>query len=409
MAAQANDGSKKPIILTAGGSGGHITPLMAVAAELKRQKPSQRIIYIGQTGDSLGDIPAADPNIDEVFTVRAGKFRRYHGEGFKQLLDLKTMYLNIRDAIYVIIGLCQSWRLVGRLHPSIVFSRGGFVSVPVALGAALRGVPYITHDSDSTPSLANRLIARWAAVHAVALPADIYPYPAAKTVTTGIPLQSSFVPVTPEVRAHYRKDIDVPASADMLFIIGGGLGSQRVNGAVGQIVPHLLREFPKLIVVHGVGRANEAAMQAHYAAELPAADQGRVRVFGYLDDVYRYSGAADVVVTRAGATNLAEFALQGAACIVIPSPFLTGGHQMKTAQFLEDNGAAVVLDETSVLEDANRLAKQVSRLISAPAERQKLGTALAEFAKPHATRDIVTLIVKTAIASASEAPRRSRT
>ena len=158
------------VIVTGGGSGGHITPILAVAAELKRRDPKTRLIYVGQKGDGLADIPAADPNIDAVYAVQAGKFRRYHGEGWRQLLDLKMWFLNIRDAFYVLIGIWQSWRLMKRLRPDVIFSRGGFVSVPVALGGKFNGVPYITHDSDSIPSLANRLIARWAAVHAVALP-----------------------------------------------------------------------------------------------------------------------------------------------------------------------------------------------------------------------------------------------
>jgi UDP-N-acetylglucosamine--N-acetylmuramyl-(pentapeptide) pyrophosphoryl-undecaprenol N-acetylglucosamine transferase len=159
------------IVVTGGGSGGHITPILAVAAELKQLDKSIRIVYIGQTGDKLADIPAADPHIDEVFTVRAGKFRRYHGEGWRQLLDIDTQLKNVRDAILVLIGLWQSFWLVRRLQPQVIFSRGGFVSVPVSLGGWLNHVPYITHDSDSMPSLANRLIARWAHLHAVALPA----------------------------------------------------------------------------------------------------------------------------------------------------------------------------------------------------------------------------------------------
>src|SRR5665213_182798 len=105
----------KTIVLTGGGSGGHITPILAVAAELKRLRPGIRLVYIGQRGDALGDIPAKDENIDEVFTVRAGKFRRYHGEGLRQVLDISTMFKNIRDAFYVLVGLWQSWRFMGRI------------------------------------------------------------------------------------------------------------------------------------------------------------------------------------------------------------------------------------------------------------------------------------------------------
>jgi UDP-N-acetylglucosamine--N-acetylmuramyl-(pentapeptide) pyrophosphoryl-undecaprenol N-acetylglucosamine transferase len=384
------------IVLTGGGSGGHITPILAIAAELKRLQPSARIIYIGQRGDNLGDIPAQNKHIDEVFTVRAGKFRRYHGEGFKQLLDLPTMFKNIRDFFYVMAGMRQSRVLLRQLQPDVIFVKGGFVGVPVGLAAARLHIPYITHDSDAIPGLANRIIARWAVLHAVALPADVYTYPADKTVTTGIPLQADFVPVTATLRKQYRTEIDIPQSAKLLFIVGGGLGSQRVNQAVAEAVPHLLRELRDLHVVHVVGRANETDMQQYYATELKAAEQGRVRVLGFISDVYRYGGAADVVITRAGATNLAEFALQGKACIVVPSPFLTGGHQLKNAQYLADQKAAVVLDEAALTSDSNRLARQTSILLRDTKKQALLSTNLAQFAQPKATQELARLILNQA-------------
>jgi UDP-N-acetylglucosamine--N-acetylmuramyl-(pentapeptide) pyrophosphoryl-undecaprenol N-acetylglucosamine transferase len=381
------------IVLTGGGSGGHITPILAIAAELKRQKPHAKLIYIGQRGDHLGDIPAADPNIDEVYTVRAGKFRRYHGEGWKQLLHLPTQAKNLRDFFYVLIGLCQAHRLLKRLRPDVIFVKGGFVGVPVGLAAASLHQPYVTHDSDAIPGLANRIIARWAARHAVALPADIYAYPGKKTVTTGIPLSEHFVPVTPDRLRQYRHDIDVPEKAKLLFVIGGGLGSQLVNRAVAQAVPHLIAEYPDLYVVHGVGRANLAESERLYA-NLTSAQAQRVQVHDFISDVYRYSGAADLVVTRAGATNLAEFALQGKACIVIPSSFLTGGHQLKNADYLAEQGAAMVITEEELAADPNRLARGASDLLSQPDQCAALGKALHTFAKPHATAELAKLLLE---------------
>jgi UDP-N-acetylglucosamine--N-acetylmuramyl-(pentapeptide) pyrophosphoryl-undecaprenol N-acetylglucosamine transferase len=384
------------IILTGGGSGGHITPIQAVAAEIKRLKPKARLVYIGQTGDGLGDIPANDPNIDEVFTVRAGKFRRYHGEGLRQLLDLPTMAKNLRDAGYVIVGFFQSRKLLKQIQPEVIFIKGGFVGVPVGLAAAGLHVPYITHDSDAIPGLANRIIARWATKHAVALPADVYSYPADKTITTGIPLQAEFKPVGPELKLQYRAHLELPASAKVLFVIGGGLGSQRVNQAVAEAVPHLLHQFKDLYVIQAAGRANAAALKAAYAEKLGNEEQGRLQVHDYIPDVYRYSGAADIVITRAGATNLAEFAVQGRACIVIPSPFLTGGHQLKNAQYLADQQAALVLNEADLLADPHRLAKQVSELLRDPGRQKSLGQQLASFAKPKATEELARLILELA-------------
>lgn len=379
------------IVLTGGGSGGHITPLLAVAAELKKQQPGLHIVYIGHTGDKLADIPAKDSNIDEVFSVRAGKLRRYHGEGWKQVLDVPTMLLNIRDVFYLAIGMVQSWKLLKRLKPDTIFIKGGFVGVPVGLAAGHLGIPYITHDSDAIPGLANRIIARKAAKHAVAMPVDLYDYPAGKTVSTGIPLRAEFIPVTEAVKGQYRKDLDISPESKLLFVIGGGLGSRRINAAVAEAVPHLLGEYGDLQVIHAVGRGNEEAVAASYKA-LSASEQGRVHIESYVDDVFRYSGAADVVITRAGATNLAEFALQGKACIVIPSPFLASGHQLKNAEYLEDQGAAIVIDETELQSDSNRLARQVSKVLSDDGMRSMLGKKFSSFAKPDAAAQIAKLI-----------------
>jgi len=383
----------KTIALTGAGSGGHITPILAVAAEIKRLQPDTRLVYIGQRGDKLGDIPARHQAIDKVCVVRAGKFRRYHGEGFKQLLDIPTWFKNIRDFFYVLIGTYQSWRLLRQLRPEVIFVKGGFVGVPVGLAAASLHVPYITHDSDAIPGLANRIISRWAAKHAVALPPEAYNYPKSKTVMTGIPLQADFVPVNAALKAKYRDKLKLAAKAKVLFIIGGGLGSRTVNEAVAVAVPHLLREFPELVVIHGAGRANESDVQAVYNDKLSPAEQGRLQVRGYIDDVYRYSGAADIIITRAGATNLAEFALQGKACIVVPSPFLAGGHQLENARYLEEQGAALVLSETDLAADPNRLATQVSNLLSRPDQQRELGSRLAKFAKPDATGELARLIL----------------
>lgn len=384
------------IVLTGAGSGGHITPILAVAQEIKRQKPQAKLVYIGQTGDGLGDLPAKSPYIDEVLTVKAGKLRRYHGEGFRQLLDLPTTLKNIRDVFYTLIGIYQSHKLLKQLQPNVIFIKGGFVGVPVGLAAAKLRIPYITHDSDAIPGLANRLISRWAAKHAVALPEKVYNYPAGKTVTTGIPLQAGFEPVTEALSRSYRKELGIPEKAKFMFIIGGGLGSQRINRAVAEALPHLLAEYPDLYVAHSVGRQNLGEMEVSYDERLSESEQKRLKIYGYLDDVYRYSGAADIVITRAGATNLAEFALQGRACVVIPSPFLAGGHQLKNASYLEEQQAAAMLDENELTTDPLRLARLVSNLLKNESKRQKLGTNLARFAHPNATRDLAELILEQA-------------
>src|SRR5579883_1409738 len=124
------------IILTGGGSGGHITPILAVAEAIKRGQPDIRLVYVGFIGDKLADIPKQSPYIDEVRQVRAGKFRRYHGQGWRQWFDIPTDLKNLRDAWFTLLGTWQSYRLLGKLKADAILMRGGFVGVPVGLAAA---------------------------------------------------------------------------------------------------------------------------------------------------------------------------------------------------------------------------------------------------------------------------------
>ncbi len=351
------------------------------------------IVYVGQKGDSLSDVPARDPNIDAVKSVSAGKFRRYHGEGLKQLLDVKTMFLNFRDVFRVLVGIFQSWRLLRHERPDIIFIKGGFVGVPVGLAAAWLHIPFITHDSDAIPGLANRIIARWARKHAVALPTEVYSYDPAKTVTVGVPTKAEYQFVTPDMKAAYRKELNIPQTAEMLFIIGGGLGAQRINEAIAGAMPDLMNQLSDLYVVHGAGRANEEAVRTRYQELLKPEDFARVQVMGFLHDVYRYSGAADVIVTRAGATNLAEFAVQGKACVVVPSPFLTGGHQLKNAKYLEEQQATEQVSEAEIEANPHILAERVSALLADPARQTALGQKFTSFGHPNAAKELAQLLL----------------
>lgn len=376
--------------MTGGGSGGHITPILAVAHELKLAHHDVEIIYIGQKGDGLADIPAADPNIGAVYAVWAGKLRRYADESWaRRLTDVRTIALNIRDMFRLTRGVWHSYWLLRRLRPDVIFTRGGFVSVPVALAGKLHGIPYITHDSDSTPSLANRLIGRWAAVHAVALPPELYPYPKAKTVMVGVPVGAQYQLVTPAVRKQYRAELGLSPYNRVVFLTGGGNGARMLNEALINNAGYLLGTFPDLAIVHVAGRSLEAATNAAYDALNLGGARERVMVHGFVSDLFRYSGAADVVIARGGATNLAEFALQQTACIIVPSKQL--GWNVQNARVLAERQAIVQLTEDQA-EQPERLGRTIGRLLEDEAARQALARSLAEYARPHAARELATLI-----------------
>lgn len=384
------------IVVTGGGSGGHITPILAVAAELKKLRPDCTIVYIGQRGDSLGDVPAHNEHIDRTFTVRAGKWRRYHGLGARQLLDVPTMLKNARDALYVLIGLWQSLWLLGKLKPDVVFVKGGFVGVPVGLAAGWWHIPYVTHDSDAVPGLANRIIAKRATVHAVALPKEVYAYPADKTVTVGVPVQAEFQPVDEATKAAYRTDIGLGKYKRVLLVTGGGQGAQRINEAVVEVLPSLLGSFADLAVVHITGRTHEEAIKEQYDTLLEAKERSRIVVKGYVTDLYRYSGAADVVLVRAGATTLAELAVQRKACILIPHPYLAGGHQLKNAEYLVEKNAAVIVNESDLKRHPKLLEQRIAQLLQDEGERTALAENLSKFSRSTAAEELAMILLEQA-------------
>ncbi len=381
------------ILLSGGGSGGHITPILAIAEEIKKQKPNTKIVYIGQTGDDLGLATTSSKSIDQVFTVRAGKYRRYHGSNIWQKLDIKTFILNCRDIIYLLIGIWQSKKIIKKIKPDILFTRGGYVSVPVGIGAKLNNVSFITHDSDITPSLANKIIAKWAIKNFVSMEENLYPYPLAKTINTGIPISKKFHSVNVVEKNKLKKELQIPQNSYLLLVTGGGLGSQIINLAVIKISQKLLSKNKNIYIVHIAGIQNESQVKKAYNERLDEELKEKIKVFGYIDNLYEYSGAADVIIARAGATNIAEFAIQQKACILVPSSFLVGGHQLQNANYLSKRHAALVIDENIMSSNPDYLYDQIAELISNKENRLNLIKNISKLARPDSTEIISKMII----------------
>jgi UDP-N-acetylglucosamine--N-acetylmuramyl-(pentapeptide) pyrophosphoryl-undecaprenol N-acetylglucosamine transferase len=380
------------IMLVGGGSAGHITPLLAVAADIKKLRPEAQIVAVTQKGEQLAHILEQSEYIDAVTFISAGKFRRYYGEKkLAQLTDVKRLALNGRDLGRLTKGVIAGRGLLRREKPDVIFIKGGFVGVPIGLAAARQGIPYITHDSDIIPGLANRIIAGSAAVHAVGQAADLYPYPADKTVQVGVPFADTVVAVTPELQAAYRDHLGIPRDAEVVTVVGGSLGAQRMDVAVAAAAKIVLVSRPHLYILHVVGKLNEAGRASLYE-DLDEASRQRVRTVTFVDDLYRYSGAADVIVTRAGANSVAEFGAQGKACIIVPNPLLTGGHQTKNAEVLQKKHAALILEE-SHLDD---LTTDINLLLDDTSLRTTLARNLQATVITDAAGRLADVIVKLA-------------
>lgn len=322
---------------------------------------------------------------DSQHRIFAGKFRRYHGESWlTRITEIRTNLLNIRDAFYAVIGIVQSYFLLRRLRPDVILLKGGFVGVPVGLAAAALNIPFITHDSDAIPGLANRLVSKWASLHAVAMAPENYKYPKQHTIQVGVLVGEAYKPVTAALRKEYLKELDMPDDAEVLFVTGGSGGAVVINTAIRELVPELLTARPKLQIVHQVGPGRDD-FYGDYADK-------RLFVRPLLEKMYRYSGAADVIVSRAGANTLAEFGVQGKACIIIPNPLLTGGHQLKNAELLEKAGAVAVVTEDSIAEGKGSLGQAITDLLENSKQRHELGHKLQEITIPDAAEKLAELI-----------------
>ena len=369
---------------------------MSLAHALRQKSKDCRIVYIGLKGESLaGELSERYKVFDEIYTVPSGKFRRYHGESLlAHLADVRTLALNIRDFFRVLSGIGYSLRLMARVKPDAVFSKGGFVAVPVGLAAAIKRVPIVTHDSDTVPGLANRIIGRFARIHATGMSADLYGYPSGSVRYVGIPLDERIKAVDADSQADYKRQLVLPKASTMLLVGGAGLGSKDINDKVLAIAPQLLGEFEDLRITHISGQKHQAAVQAGYESALSdAAD--RVKVVGFTPEFYKYTGAADVVITRAGATTIAELAAQKKAVILIPAPYLTGGHQLKNAEALAAVQAAEVIRNDAPPEELKAL---IEKLLKDKKRRARLAAALGSQAKIDAAGELAAILMAAAAA-----------
>ncbi len=377
------------IMMVGGGSGGHLTPLLAIAVALKQRQPALRVTVVGQRNENLQEVVAHD-SINQVYSISAGKFRRYHGESLlAHVKDIKTIALNIRDFFRFMHGIAESWRLLGRERPDAIFLKGGFVCVPVGIAAQLRRIPYFTHDSDAIPGLANRIVGKRARINMTAMPAEMYPYRQDKTVQVGIPLRQEFSIVTLEQMAEFKTELGVDPSNLVLCCMGGGLGAQKLNRALAHISRNLLEQFPELVIMHVAGQKLFRETEELYRRQLPAELLLRIKVFDFYKDIFKLSGAADVVVTRAGATSIAELAVQAKPSIIIPNPVLTGGQQLHNARALEKAKAAMVVHE----DDAEALKAAIIELLGSQEKRLALSGRFHALAYDNSTEKIVDVLL----------------
>jgi UDP-N-acetylglucosamine--N-acetylmuramyl-(pentapeptide) pyrophosphoryl-undecaprenol N-acetylglucosamine transferase len=381
------------IVSAGGGSGGHVTPALAVLSELYRQDPNMAAYFITDRKfvHAASSIMAKAPFEVRIKRIYAGKLRRYYGVSlWRQLINAPMVLRNLRDFFLVGLGFLQSCKFLLKVKPDVVFTKGGFVCLPVGLAARALKIPLVIHDSDAHPGLTNRLLAKYAAVIGTGAPIENYPYPSGRMHYVGIPIGREFSPLTPQQQQVCKAEIGLhDTKKPLLVVTGGGQGARNINRAVAAVANQLL---DSVAILHLTGTAN-------YQETLTTAPEHIDYIIKpFLPGLSTALGAADIVITRAGATSLAELAGLAKPTIIIPHPHLTNGHQIKNAAVYANAGAAVVLDEKKLTLDHRKLTRIVLALAQSPEKRAQLSRNIHAFAKKDAALDMAALIAEAAAA-----------
>ena len=312
----------KKIVLTGGGTAGHVTPNIALIPELKRA--GYEVHYIGSYEgiekkliEKLG-IP--------YYGISSGKLRRY--------IDLK----NLSDPFKVLKGLAQARHLLGKIKPDVVFSKGGFVSVPVVLAAKSRKIPCIIHESDMTPGLANKICIPCATRVCTNFPETLKHLPPEKAVLTGSPIRAELFHGD---KAKGLSFCGFDDSKPVILIVGGSLGAVAVNNAVRSILPTLLEKY-QVIHLCGKGKLDEKLVGT----------KGYVQYEYIQEELPDLMAAADLIISRAGANAICEILALRKPNILIPlSAQASRGDQILNAASFEKLGYSIVIQEEDVTDE----------------------------------------------------------
>jgi UDP-N-acetylglucosamine--N-acetylmuramyl-(pentapeptide) pyrophosphoryl-undecaprenol N-acetylglucosamine transferase len=381
------------ILAVGGGSGGHVTPVVAVLRELKRRDPNVDIRFWcdRKFAPQAKSIMHHFDDTIPVQSIFSGKFRRYHTLPlWRQLLRPVTIvFPNLRDIFFVICGFVQSFFKLLIWRPDVVFTKGGYVCLPVGLAAKILRIPLVIHDSDAHPGLTNRVLSRWATAIATGAPLEYYPYPKNISRYVGIPIAGEFVPMSDAVRKAAKDQLGLDHKRPLVVITGGGLGAGRMNDAVAENLDDLM-SMASIFLISGASQYDELR------ATTPQNDE-RFQLHAFISQgMATILGAADIVVARAGATTILELAALARPTVLIPNSYLTAGHQLKNAAIYAKKNAVVVLDEHQLEAQPELLVTTLADGLIHPAKREKMAEALHGFAKPTAARDMADMIIEAA-------------
>ena len=369
------------VLVSGGGSGGHIYPALAIATQL-REKYQAEIVFLG-SDDGLETmiVPAAG---FRLATVKAGKLRRY------------VSWQTITGVLRVPMGMIQAIGIMRKFRPQVVFTSGGYVAVPAGLAARLNRVPLLMHQQDVPPNLSNKLVAPLATRISVAFADSLAYFPAHKTVQLGNPIRQAVLDVRQIVPKEARKRLGFEEQEPLLLVTGGSQGARHLNQIVCEALPNLLAHC-QVLQISGKELYSETQKLSnnsliHFEEPL----RKRYRLVAYLNEEMPLAlQAADLVLCRSGASTLSELAVMGKPSILVPLPPAIGSSpQEANAEMFERKAAAEVIKDHDL--KPQELVERVKYILSSSTRLEAMAEASSSFAKPQATQDITAELVKIA-------------
>jgi UDP-N-acetylglucosamine--N-acetylmuramyl-(pentapeptide) pyrophosphoryl-undecaprenol N-acetylglucosamine transferase len=350
------------VIIAGGGTGGHIYPGIAIAQEFKRRNPNCEIVFIGTARGLETKIVPREGFKLELIEVAALK-------GVSSGRRIKSLLL-LPKSIFVVRSLIQKYK------PDVVIGVGGYASGPMLLIASLLGVPTMVAEQNALPGFTNRVLARFVKAAAVSF-AEAQSFFRGKAEITGNPVRAEFFSVPPRT----------PGNVTNILITGGSQGARAINEAMMTALPALAENKDELAIVHQTGELDFEKVKAAYATSPLQAE-----VKPFIEKMVEEFTKADFVISRAGATTVAELAAAGRPAIMIPLPWAADDHQRKNAEAVERAGAGRMILQSEL--SGERLASELLVLAKDPARRLAMSEASKTLAHPDAAVRVVDIAEK---------------
>ncbi len=360
------------ILFTGGGTGGHVLPIIGITREILRIYPQEKIqfFYIGPK-DEFGEIFLSHEGI-KVKRVLSGKIRRYR--------DWKSISQNLVDCLFKIpVGVFQAFFYIFFLAPDLIFSKGGFGSLPGVIAGWVLQIPIFLHESDLTPGLANRFLSRFSLEIFVSFPKTEW-FPPKKMILVGNPIRREILEGS---RERAKKLFKLSDKKPVILILGGSQGAQRINDKILEILSELLTNFE---LIHQCGEKNfkEVRAEAKVVITKDLKEYYHLSPFLKEEELKHAYQAADLIVSRAGSGSIFEIAAVGKPSILVPLPEAAQNHQVKNAYSYAENEACLVMEEANFT--PRFFLEKLKYFFAHPEELEKMQKGAKEFAKPLAAK-----------------------